>query len=264
MIDTHCHIDDPCYASELAELIARQQAEGVSEILVPGVNLDSMTTIPAVCGQYPDYLRPAMGLHPEEVKADYREVLAQMKDWIDRYQASGTEPPLCAIGEIGLDYHFSTEFKAEQQEAFRTQLRWAQELDLPVMLHARDATEDTLAILSEIPTTGVAHCFSGSYETALAYVRAGYYIGIGGVVTFKNCKLAENLVPADGRPAIPLDRLVLETDAPYMTPVPYRGKPNESRYMSFVAAKLAETYQVSLETIYEVTTANARHLFRLR
>lgn len=272
MIDTHCHIDDPEYQSDFDRFIATQQSEGVQAILVPGVDLNSCRTVPEVCSRYPGYLYPALGLHPEEVRADYRDVLAQIHDVILETQNSSNpqdivfsfHTPLVAIGEIGLDYHFSTEFKTEQQDALRIQLGWARELNLPVMIHARDAAADTLAILDEFPDIrGVMHCFSGSYEIASEYIRRGWYLGIGGVITFKNCHLADNLVPSDGRPAIPLNRILLETDAPYMAPVPHRGKPNESRFMSFVVDKLAATYSVPREEIIATTHASACSLFNL-
>lgn len=312
MIDTHCHIDDPQYstneagefdASVLDAFIASQRQGGVETILVPGVDESSCRTVLDICSRYPDYLLPALGLHPEEVRADYREVLDRIHGQIMSYLSasapessipmSKSHPPFVAIGEIGLDYHFSTEFKTEQQDAFRIQLEWARALDLPIMLHARDATEDTLRIINDFRTEsmsnpavsgrwhtgeclGVAHCFSGSYETALAYIRAGFYLGIGGVLTFKNCKLAEALCPAYfasspseredlllRRPSIPLECLLLETDAPYMAPVPYRGKRNESRWMSYVVDKLSNIYGVSPEEMTAITTRNARTLFPL-
>lgn len=268
MIDTHCHIDDPEYAADLDALIAEQRAAGVSAILVPGVDATSCTSVPDVCSRYPDYLYPALGLHPENVKADYRDELEQIRSvlFAPVHRENRT---FVAVGEIGLDYHFSAEFAAEQQDAFRQQLGWALELDLPVMLHARDATEDTLRILDEVnrealaagraPLRGVAHCFSGSYETACLYMRAGFYLGIGGVITFKNCRLADALCSPERQ--IPLDRLLLETDAPYMTPVPYRGRPNQSRYMVYVAERLAQAYQTSAEHIIRATTENAIRLF---
>ena len=163
---------------------------------------------------------------------------------------------LLAIGEIGLDYHWDTTFKEQQHEALREQMRWAEQYHLPVMIHSRDATEDTLKILREFPTVkGVMHCFSGSHEVAQQVVEMGYYLGIGGVLTFKNCKLAEHLV------GIPLERLVLETDAPYMAPVPHRGKRNESRWMWYVVERLAQVYNCTPEHVNEVTTANAKALF---
>ena len=264
MIDTHCHIDDPQYTEGLDAFLAEQRQDGVEAILVPGVDKTSVKDVLEVCNLYPDYLFPALGLHPENVKEDWREQLATIKAAVDKSFASTpyTLHPtlrhsrLIAIGEIGLDYHWDATFKEQQHEALREQMRWAEQYHLPVMIHSRDATEDTLKILREFPTVkGVMHCFSGSHEVAEQVVKMGYYLGIGGVLTFKNCKLAEHLV------GIPLEALVLETDAPYMAPVPYRGKRNESRWMRYVAERLAQVYDCSVEHVIEQTTANAKALF---
>ena len=269
MIDTHCHIDDPQYAEGLDAFLAEQRQDGVETILVPGVDKTSVKDVLEVCDRYPDYLFPALGLHPENVKEDWQEQLQTLKAAVDARMTNSpqgvpysiAERPisnkgLIAIGEIGLDYHWDTTFKEQQQEALREQMRWAEQYHLPVMIHSREATEDTLHILREFPTVkGVMHCFSGSHEVAQQVVDMGYYLGIGGVLTFKNCKLAEHLV------GIPLERLVLETDAPYMAPVPHRGKRNESRWMRYVAERLAEVYNCSPEHVNEVTTANAKALF---
>ena len=262
MVDTHCHIDDPQYLQDLDAVIARQKEGGVEHILVPGVNLESCTTVPEVCCRYPDYLRPALGLHPEDVRSDWKDVLAKIRETVFHYnELYPDSSPLVAIGEIGLDYHFSTEFKAEQQLVFREQLEWAIALDLPVMVHSRDATEDTLRIVREYHEksggvlTGVMHCFSGSRETAKEYVKMGWKLGIGGVLTFKNSKLAETLRD------IPLESLVLETDAPYMAPVPHRGEVNESRWMTYVAEKLSEVCQVEKKDIILTTNRTAKALF---
>lgn len=260
MIDTHCHMDDPQYAEELSAFLEEQKAGGVELILVPGVDKTSVKDVLDVCDQYPDYLLPALGLHPENVKEDWAEQLAIIKAAVDENLASAQRRSrLIAIGEIGLDYHWDTTFVEQQHEALREQMRWAEQYHLPVMIHSRDATEDTLNILREFPSVrGVMHCFSGSHEVAEQVVKMGYYLGIGGVLTFKNCKLAEHLV------GIPLERLVLETDAPYMAPVPYRGKRNESRWMWHVAERLAQVYNCSVEHVNEVTTANAKKLFVIK
>ena len=261
MIDTHCHIDDPQYADDLTAFLAAQREGGVEAILVPGVDKTSVEDVLKVCDQYPEYLFPALGLHPENVKEDWREQLATIKAAVDARmrQLSTIKSNLVAIGEIGLDYHWDVTFKEQQQEALREQMRWAEQYDLPVMIHSRDATEDTLNILREFPTVkGVMHCFSGSHEVAKQVIDMGYYLGIGGVLTFKNCKLAEHLV------GIPLEHLVLETDAPYMAPVPHRGKRNESKWMWHVVERLAEVYQCSVNHVNEVTTANAKRLFIIK
>ena len=270
MIDTHCHIDDPQYADGLDAFLADQRESGVEAILVPGVEASTTQDVLQVCDKYSGYLFPALGLHPENVKEDWRAQLAAIKAAVDERMSNipkgGPYPiaerpipykvPLIAIGEIGLDYHWDVTFKSEQQEALREQMRWAEQYDLPVMIHSRDATEDTLNILREFPSVrGVMHCFSGSHEVAKQVVEMGYYLGIGGVLTFKNCKLSEHLV------GIPLERLVLETDAPYMAPVPHRGKRNESKWMWHVVERLAEVYQCSVEEVNAATTANAKALF---
>ena len=258
MIDTHCHIDDPQYADGLETFLQEQRQEGVDAILVPGVDATSVKDVLKVCDRYPTYLFPALGLHPENVKEDWQEQLTAIKAAVDERMQSGSHQ-LIAIGEIGLDYHWDTTFRVQQHEALREQMRWAEQWNLPVMIHSRDATEDTLNILREFPSVkGVMHCFSGSHEVAKQVVDMGYYLGIGGVLTFKNCKLAEHLV------GIPLERLVLETDAPYMAPVPYRGKRNESRWMWNVAERLAQVYNCSPEYVNEVTTGNAQALFVIK
>ena len=258
MIDTHCHIDDPQYADGLETFLADQREGGVEAILVPGVDKTSVKDVLEVCNRYPRYLYPALGLHPENVKEDWQEQLQILKAAVEeRMQASSNR--LIAIGEIGLDYHWDITFREQQHEALREQMRWAQQWQLPVMIHSRDATEDTLTILREFPTVkGVMHCFSGSHEVAKQVLDMGYYLGIGGVLTFKNCKLAEHLV------GIPLERLVLETDAPYMAPVPFRGKRNESKWMWYVAERLAQVYNCTPEYVNEVTTRNAKALFVIK
>ena len=260
MIDTHCHIDDPQYADGLDAFLADQRQDGVEAILVPGVDASSVKDVLEVCDRYPGYLFPALGLHPENVKEDWQEQLHMLKTAVDmRMSAQSRASHLVAIGEIGLDYHWDTTFKEQQHEALREQMRWAEQWNLPVMIHSRDATEDTLMILREFPSVkGVMHCFSGSHEVAKQVVDMGYCLGIGGVLTFKNCKLAEHLV------GIPLERLVLETDAPYMAPVPYRGKRNESRWMWYVVERLAQVYNCSAEHVNEVTTAAAKSLFVIK
>ncbi len=253
MIDTHCHIDDEQYAAEFDAFIQSQKAAGIEAILVPGVNADSLQTVPAICARYPNYLFPAVGVHPEEIREDWNVVLDSIEQSLD------TEKWI-AIGEIGLDYHFDVTYKEEQKLAFRRQLDWALQLDLPVMIHSRDATEDMLTILREYTPKGlrgVMHCFSGSHEVAEQIVKMGLYLGIGGVITFKNAKLAEHLQ------GIPLEYILLETDAPWMAPTPYRGKRNEPAWMIYVATKLAEVYGLSVDEIVAQTTKNAKRLFGL-
>ena len=264
MIDTHCHIDDPQYQDDLPAFLQQQKDGGVAAILVPGVDVHSIDTVLPLCAQYPDYLYPALGLHPEEVKDDWEQQWDAIRAKIEETRREGR---LIAIGEIGLDYHWDTTYKEQQHIVFREQLLLARRLNLPVMVHIRDAMEDTYRILHEVasledetlqPLRGVVHCFTGSREMAEKFIALGFYLGIGGVLTFKNCKLADTLRH------IPLQHLVLETDAPYMAPVPHRGQRNESRWMTCVAERLADVYLVSTEDAKRVTTANAKALFGIK
>ncbi|MBR4563720.1 MAG: TatD family hydrolase [Paludibacteraceae bacterium] len=274
MIDTHCHIDEEAYAADREEVLARQQESGVEAMIVPGVNAASVTTVLEVCHAHPGYCFPALGLHPEDVKADGEEQLAVVEEAIRAHRNE-----LVAIGEIGLDYYWDKTYKEEQKEVLRRQLLLARELNLPVILHNREATEDILTIVKEITNyelrnnrssgskiritnyglRGVFHCFNGSRETAEQILDMGFYLGIGGVLTFKNCKLADTLSQLNKQRV--LEQIVLETDAPYMAPVPHRGERNESRFMRHVAERLAEVFDTTPEEIIALTTRNARTLF---
>ena len=281
MIDTHCHIDEEAFEPDREEVIARQQQSGVQAMIVPGVNVASINSVMELCHAHPGYCYPALGLHPEDVKADWREQLATVEAAIRAHRDE-----LFAIGEIGLDYYWDKTFKEEQKEVLRRQLLLARELNLPVILHNREATEDILSIVNTIandqspitndqsPMTnnqlrGVFHCYSGSKETAEIILKMGFYLGIGGVLTFKNSKLSETLKELNQSSItnhqLPItNRLLLETDAPYMAPTPHRGERNESRFMALVAERLAQVLNVSVDEIIEATSANARQLFGIK
>ena len=281
MIDTHCHIDEEAFEPDREEVIARQQQSGVQAMIVPGVNVASINSVMELCHAHPGYCYPALGLHPEDVKDDWREQLATVEAAIRAHRDE-----LVAIGEIGLDYYWDKTFKEEQKEVLRRQLLLARELNLPVILHNREATEDILSIVNTIandqspitndqsPITnnqlrGVFHCYSGSKETAEIILKMGFYLGIGGVLTFKNSKLSETLRELNqseikNQQSEILNRLLLETDAPYMAPTPHRGERNESRFMALVAERLAQVLNVSVDEIIEATSANARQLFGIK
>ena len=281
MIDTHCHIDEEAFEPDREEVIARQQQSGVQAMIVPGVNVASINSVMELCHAHPGYCYPALGLHPEDVKADWREQLATVEAAIRAHRDE-----LVAIGEIGLDYYWDKTFKEEQKEVLRRQLLLARELNLPVILHNREATEDILSIVNTIandqspmtndqspitnnPLRGVFHCYSGSKETAEIILKMGFYLGIGGVLTFKNSKLSETLKELNQSSItnhqLPItNRLLLETDAPYMAPTPHRGERNESRFMALVAERLAQVLNVSVDEIIEATSANARQLFGIK
>ena len=264
MIDTHCHIDEEAFEPDREEVIARQQQSGVQAMIVPGVNVASINSVMEVCHAHPGYCYPALGLHPEDVKADWREQLATVEAAIRAHRDE-----LVAIGEIGLDYYWDKTFKEEQKEVLRRQLLLARELNLPVILHNREATEDILTIVKEVGGRGVFHCYSGSKETAEIILKMGFYLGIGGVLTFKNSKLSETLrelnqSEIENQQSEILNRLLLETDAPYMAPTPHRGERNESRFMALVAERLAQVLNVSVDEIIEATSANARQLFGIK
>ena len=270
MIDTHCHIDEEAFVADREAVIARQREAGVEAMIVPGVNVASIETVLDVCHAHPGYCFPALGLHPEDVKADWESALATVEKAICAHRDE-----LVAIGEIGLDYYWDTTFKEQQKEVLRRQLLLARELDLPVILHNREATEDILRIVQDAqrsplntqpssPLRGVFHCYNGSRETAEQILNMGFYLGIGGVITFKNCKLADTLAELNAQRSTLNPQLLLETDAPYMAPVPHRGERNESRWMPLVADRLAEALNTTPEEIIRQTSANAKQLFGLK
>ena len=251
-IDTHCHLDGEEFRDDLEAVVTRAREAGVAAIGVPGINLDSIESIKAVCSRYPGYCYPMLGLHPEDVKADWREVL-------ERIKISLTSKPI-AIGEIGLDYYWSREFEKEQLEAFEEQVRWAVEWQLPLMIHCRKAQNEMVAIIKKYAKDlvgGVFHCFTGNEQEARQLLEFPQFVlGIGGVLTFKKSHLPETLAAV-----VPLNRLVLETDAPYMAPVPMRGQRNESAFVRHIITRLAEAYGVSEDEICERTNENVARVF---
>jgi TatD DNase family protein len=256
-IDTHTHLDGEEFREDLPEVVKRAQEAGVSKVFVPAIDLTSVQTVMEVCRQYPGYAYPMIGLHPEEVKSDWQQVLSEMKPLLE-----SSDGEVIAIGEVGLDYYWSREFEQEQLAAFEEQVRWSVETRLPLMIHCRKAQNEMVTLLkrykADLPG-GVFHCFTGNAREAeelLLFDR--FVLGIGGVLTFKKSHLPE-VLPA----VVPLDRIVLETDSPYMAPVPMRGKRNESAYVEYVLEKLAESYGVAPEVIAEATNANVERVFKI-
>lgn len=259
IIDTHCHLVVDDFADDLPQVIERAKAAGVGRIFIPAVDLKSIDALMRICRQYPGYAFPMIGLQPEEVKEDWQEVLKAMRAMLDRNLQS-SDPHVIAIGECGLDFYWSREFEQEQLAAFEEQVRWSVETRLPLMIHCRKAQNELLAILRKYEQTlpgGVFHCFTGNRQEAREFLRMPRFaLGIGGVLTFKSSHLREDL-PA----AVPLNRIVLETDAPYMAPVPYRGKRNESAFIVEVGKTLAGSYGVTEDELARATNENVATIF---
>lgn len=237
-------------------MICRAKEAGARAILVPAINLGGMAKLRDVVRQNPGFAYAMIGLHPEDVRDDWRDVVAEMK----RMQTESPEE-FIAIGEVGLDFYWSREFESQQLECFEEQVKWAIETRLPLMIHCRKAQNEMIAILkkyrSELPG-GVFHCFTGNEKEAAELLAFdGFLIGVGGVLTFKKSHLPEVL------PTIPLDRLVVETDAPYMAPVPMRGKRNESAYIPLVIERMAEAYGITADEVAKHTTENTKRLFKI-
>lgn len=252
-IDTHTHLYDEQFDNDREEMISRAIAAGVSKMLLPNCDSSTINAMLQAEHNFPANCFAMMGLHPCYVKENVEEELTKVKSWLRERQ-------FCAVGEIGLDYHWDKTFVDDQKRAFRQQIEWALQYRLPIVIHTRESTKDTLDIVREYANSGlrgVFHCFSGSLETAKQIIDMGFYLGIGGVLTYKNSGLQDVVKKID------LQHIVLETDAPYLTPVPHRGKRNESAYVAIVAEKLAELKQMELDTISRITTANAEELFRV-
>ena len=251
MIDTHCHLDGEEFRDDLDAVVQRAREAGVEAIGVPGIDLKSCDTVMELCRRYPDYCFPMLGLHPEEVKDDWKDVLNAIAPQLSK---------VAAIGEVGLDFYWSREFEETQLQAFEEQVRWSVETRLPLMIHCRKAQNEMVTILKrykdDLPG-GVFHCFTGNTIEAQELLQFDRFVlGIGGVLTFKKSKLPETLLEA-----VPLERIVLETDAPYLSPVPFRGKRNDSTKIAFTAEKIAEIRGMDPQELTDLTTENAKRFF---
>jgi TatD DNase family protein len=252
--DTHTHLDGEEFANDLNEVVERAKDAGVVRVLIPAIDLNNVNPVVELCNRYQGYAYPMVGLHPEEVKADWETVLHKMREIMD------SNPDFIAIGEVGLDYYWSREFEKEQLLAFEEQVKWSVEAQLPLMIHCRKGQNEMVTILKKYEKDlpgGVFHCFTGNQNEAEQLLQFDKFVlGVGGVLTFKSSHLREDL-PA----VVPLERIVLETDSPYMAPVPHRGERNESSFVKLVLEKLAEVYGVSEEKVAEITEANVNRIF---
>lgn len=252
LIDTHCHLYVEEFKNDVDAAIARAQAQGVEQFYLPGIDSESIPAMLALEASYPGVCKAMMGLHPCYVKENYLQELNIVQHWLEQRDFP-------AIGEIGLDYYWDTSFKTQQQEAFATQMEWALEKGLPIVIHTRNAMQETIEMVKPFAAKGlkgIFHCFSGSYESARQIVDMGFLLGIGGVITYKNAGLPKALEN------IGVQHLVLETDAPYLSPVPYRGKRNESAYLLHIAEVLAGAKGITVAELASITTANAIALFK--
>lgn len=258
LTDTHTHLYLPEFDGNREEVMARALEQGVERMFLPNIDAGSVEPLMELCRQYPENCFPMLGLHPCSVTAGFRQELDKIGAALDEY-------PCVAIGEIGMDLYWDKSLIREQEEAFRIQVRWAIDRSLPIVIHSRESFDEIFALLSEekrlLPEEtaprlrGIFHCFTGTHEQALRAIDLGFYLGIGGVATFRRSDLPEVLSK------VSLQHIVLETDSPYLAPVPFRGKRNESSYLVHVADKLAGIYNVSREEIAAQTTANSRMIF---
>lgn len=250
-IDTHTHLYDEYFSKDYDQFIRQAIHSGVEKMYMPNCDSNTIEVMMEIAGRWPDHCVPMMGLHPTYVKENVREELAVVREWLEKGK-------FAAVGEIGLDYYWSKDWVDAQKQAFEQQIDWALEFSLPVVLHSREAIRDCIEIIRSKQNgklKGVFHCFTGTLEEAREIMDLGFYLGIGGVVTYKSAGLQP--VIRD----LTLDQIVLETDAPYLAPVPFRGKRNESSYLPFIAEKIADLKEMTIEEVARITTANALKLF---
>jgi len=251
MIDTHTHIYGQQFDQDRQAMMQRAFDNGVDKFYLPGIDSEVIDRIIEMETAYPGKCIAMMGLHPGSVNENYKEELRIVEDWLAIRK-------FAAIGEIGLDFYWDKTFTSQQFEAFHFQIDLALKYGLPIVIHTRNAMPETIEVVKQYTShglRGIFHCFSGNYEQATEVIEAGFYLGIGGVVTYKNGGLAEVVAK------IPIEHIVLETDAPYLTPVPFRGKRNESSYLKYIAEKLAEIYSIPVEKVGSITSANAEKIF---
>jgi TatD DNase family protein len=253
IIETHAHIYSDVFQEDLIETIERAKEIGVEKILMPNIDSESIDIMLEVAQKFPNYCLPMMGLHPCSVKSDFEKELYKVEDWLNKSE-------FVAVGEMGIDLYWDKSFEEQQKEAFRIQVGLAKVKKLPIVIHSREANSVVIDLLQECQygeLKGVLHCFSGTLEEANEILELGMSLGVGGVATFKNGGLDKVL------PHIPLNKLVLETDCPYLAPVPFRGKRNEPSYLQYIVAKLSDFQEKTEEEIRIQTTLNAKELFKV-
>lgn len=251
IIDTHCHLYHEDFDADRPAMMERAKAAGVGGFYLPAIDSSVIAAMLQMEAAYPQQCFAMMGLHPCSVKENYEAELRICEDWLQRRK-------FAAIGETGLDFYWDKTFTAQQYDAFKIQAGWAKQYKLPIVIHSRQSTQECIDVISGVQDGelgGVFHCFGGSLEEAMQITGLGFYLGIGGVITYKNAGLASVIAQ------LPLDKIVLETDAPYLTPVPFRGKRNESAYLSYIVKKIAEVKNMPVQQVEEITAQNAEKLF---
>ena len=251
MIDTHCHLYLDDFDADRPAIIERANTESVGRFYLPAIDSSIITRMLKMEQDYPGQCFAMMGLHPCSVKENFEEELQIAEQWLARRK-------FAAVGETGLDFYWDKTFTAQQYTAFRTQVGWAKKYNIPVVIHSRQSTPECIDVIKEMhdtSLTGIFHCFGGSLEEAQQITELGFHLGIGGVLTYKNSGLAGVIEK------LPLDNIVVETDAPYLTPVPFRGKRNESAYLKYVVQKIADVKKISVDEAAAITTFNAQKLF---
>ncbi|MFD0765983.1 TatD family hydrolase [Mucilaginibacter lutimaris] len=249
--DTHTHLYYEADANKRQALMQRSLDNNVNRLFLPNVDATSVPMMFDLLQAYPDNCYAMLGLHPCSVKEDWEHELSLIVASLHKY-------PVYAVGEIGIDLYWDKTFLAEQKQAFKLQIDWAKSMNMPIVIHCRDAFDEVYEVLqanNDDKLRGIFHCFAGTLEQANKITDMGFYLGIGGVVTYKNAGLDKVL------PQIDIKHIVLETDSPYLTPVPYRGKPNESSYLTYVAQKVAELYQIPIDEVAAITTQNSIKIF---
>lgn len=251
LIDSHCHLYLPAFADDINEVMERARMAGVKRFYLPAIDRENESLLFDLESRFPGECFAMQGLHPCSVKEDFLEELK-------RVETSLALRNFAAVGEIGLDFYWDRSFETQQYRAFHQQIEWALHFELPIVIHSRQSIEQSISVVREQQNgklTGIFHCFNEDEKSAREIVELGFYLGIGGTLTYKNSKLPEVLKN------IPLENIVLETDAPYLPPVPFRGKRNESSYIMYTAAKLAEIKGIALEDVAAITSSNALKIF---